>query len=217
MVKNMNELGHVEQELAELRSQMETSFETVNGLARIQEQFEGLARTYGELKEYIDRAQAILENATGIEERFEQRFKELETSLNARWEQTHAQLSDIPTDIRQDLEERVGQNIGDLKQELDAKKQELDAKMASILQESSIQGEAIQAPIKEFEVVVDQLENRTHIARLALRNMEQQVRTLRWATIGLAIFTVLAIAGLFWFATAQGSSGDSQPAQTQTE
>ncbi len=217
MVKNMNELGHVEQELAELRSQMEKSFETVDGLARIQEQFEGLAQTYGELKEYIDRAQAILENATGIEERFEQRFQELETSLNARWEQTHAQLSDIPTDIRQDLEERVGQNIGDLKRELDAKKQELDEKMASILQESSIQGEAIQAPMKEFEVVVDQLENRTHIARLALRNMEQQVRTLRWATIGLAIFTVLAIAGLFWFATSQGSSGESKPAQTQTE
>ncbi|MDY6937674.1 MAG: hypothetical protein SWY16_08395 [Cyanobacteriota bacterium] len=202
----MNELGHVEQELAELRSRMEQSFAIIDGLAQIQTRFEGLAQTYEELKQYIDRAQAALESATGVEEKLDRRFGELETSLNDRWETTRSEFSNISTIVRQELEEtdaqreaRLDRNLNDLKRELDEKKQELDAKIATVLQESSIQGEAMQAPMKEFEVVLDQLENRTHIARLALRSLEEQVRTLRWIVIGVAVFTVAALGGMVWF------------------
>ncbi|MBE9040878.1 hypothetical protein IQ235_08810 [Oscillatoriales cyanobacterium LEGE 11467] len=204
MVKNMNELGHVEQELMELRSRMEKSFEIVDGLAQIQAQFEGLAQTYGELKQYIERAQTILENATGVEEQFDRRFGELETSLNDRWETTRGELSEIQTTIRQELEttgnqleERVNHSLSDFKREL-------DEKMMTAVQESTSQGEAMQAPIKEFEVVIDQLEHRTNLIRLALRNAEEQVGTLRWIVIALAVFTVLALGGLFWFFSSQG-------------
>ncbi|NES83959.1 MAG: hypothetical protein F6K10_22515 [Moorea sp. SIO2B7] len=79
MAKQINELEHLEQELAELHNKLESSFGVLDNFAQIQEQFEDLGETYGNLKQHVEKAGIILADLSEARKIFDQRFADLET------------------------------------------------------------------------------------------------------------------------------------------
>lgn len=77
----LHELKHVEQELAELQSHLDQSFGVLDGLAKVQTQFEDLAQTYQELKQNMDEVKAVKGDITTVKESFQASLYEIEVKF----------------------------------------------------------------------------------------------------------------------------------------
>lgn len=95
IAKQMNELKHVEQELTHLQAQLEKSFAVVDSLAQIQAQFEGLAVTYQQLRDFLERAKSQPSQASEVEQRLLQRFEPFQTLMESQLVQLRSELSSV--------------------------------------------------------------------------------------------------------------------------
>lgn len=194
MGKHMNELGHVEEELAKLQSHLEKSFGILDGLAEVQSKFEELGQTYRQLQDYADKTQTNLEQTDLIEQRFEQRCVDLETLMESR-------LSGIRSEM-ESLREELAQAKGNV-QDFDRLKNEVEAKVGSMLRDWTGSNDDIEAPIKELDARLNHLDTRTHMARNYMQQMEKQMKTLR----GGMVFALVAAIASIGFAILNWSNG----------
>ena len=81
MAKTLGDLEQVEQELAELRNQLEQSFGVLDSLIKIQVQFDDLAQTYQKLKAHLDEVNATRKDVAQVQAAFDHRFAELEAFM----------------------------------------------------------------------------------------------------------------------------------------
>ncbi|MGB3239536.1 MAG: hypothetical protein WBB29_14660 [Geitlerinemataceae cyanobacterium] len=198
----MNELGHVEQELAKLHSHLEKSFGILDGLAEIQSKFEGLGQTYRQLQEYADKTQVNLEQTERTEQRFEQRCVELESLMESRLSSLRSEMESV----REELTQARG-NVPDL----DRLNREIEAKVGLMLQDWTGSNDDTQAPIKELDSRLNHLDTRTHMARNYMQELEKQVKMLRGGMI-FAIVAALASIGfalLSWSGKQEKSASNS--------
>jgi chromosome segregation ATPase len=201
MGKQMNELGHVEEELAKLHSHLEKSFGILDGLAEIQSKFEELGQTYRQLQDYAEKSQTNLEQSERVEQRIEQRCVELETLMESRISGLRSEMESV----RNELERSKG-NV----QDLDRLKNEVEAKVGSMLRDWTGSNDEIQAPIKELDARLNHLDTRTHMARTYMQQMEKQMKTLQ----GGMIFALVAAIASIGLAILNWSSNPAKNAST---
>jgi chromosome segregation ATPase len=202
MGKHMNELGHVEQELAKLHSDLEKSFGVLEGLAQIQSKFEELGQTYQQLHNYAEKTQANLEKTAQIEQRFEQRCVELESLMESR-------LSGIRTEIKS-VRDEIDRAKGNV-QDLDRLKNEVEAKVGSMLRDWTGSNDEIQAPMKELDVRLNQLDTRTNMARTYMQQLEKQVQLLRAGMIFAIVAAIVSMGlAIFWGSPQSKSSSSTE-------
>jgi chromosome segregation ATPase len=203
MGTHMNELGHVEQELAKLQSHLEKSFGILDSLAEIQSNFEELGQTYRQLQDYADKTQTNLEQTERIANRFEQRCIDLETLMESRLSELRSQMESV----RQELTQAKG-NV----QDFDRLKNEVEAKVGSMLRDWTGSTDEIQAPIKELDARLNHLDTRTNMARDYTQQLEKQMKTLQSGMIFALVAAVASIglAILSWSSHSDKNASNSQ-------
>ena len=203
MGKHMNELGHVEQELAKLQSHLEKSFGILDGLAEIQSNFEELGKTYRQLQDYAEKTQGNLEQTARIEQRFEQRCVDLETLMASRLSELRSEMETV----RNELAQAKG-NV----QDFDRLKNEVEAKVGSMLRDWTGSTDDIQAPIKELDARLKQVDTRTNMARDYMQELEKQVKTLQGGMIFALVAAIASIglAILSWSSHSDKNASNSQ-------
>ena len=133
MLKQIDNLTHVEQELDNLNGQIQTYLSALESLAVMQAQFETLAITHQRFESAITETREALENLNQFQASFDSRFNQLEAGLGNRVESfqssiqgfqsenqarlgaieqaqeiTHAHLSDLEAKIQFKVEELSG-------------------------------------------------------------------------------------------------------------
>jgi chromosome segregation ATPase len=222
MGKYLNELEHVEQELAELRNHFEQSFAVLDGLAKVQGQFEDLAQTYQKLKQHLEEVKASRGDIAQVQATFNHRFAELEKVIESRWGEVKSELFNVHNEL--------GNADGKVNAEIAAQVSDLKAegekRLTVFLEEWASYKQAIQASLDDIEAglrtqmqaYMNQLsqagfndehfekqERLEHQLRLALsfiedmerklRNVERQMRVMnKWVVI--AVLTTALALGL---------------------
>ncbi|MBV8884256.1 MAG: hypothetical protein JO235_09710 [Chroococcidiopsidaceae cyanobacterium CP_BM_RX_35] len=221
MAKSLSDLEQVEQELAELRNQMAQSFRVLDGLVKVQTQFEDLAQTYQGFKAHLNEVQVTRKDVAQVQAAFNHRFAELEKVVVSRWEEawselqhTQKELGTTDHNLRAELTEQISELKG-----------EFQASLTVFLNEWESYKQAMRAPIDELETFIKKLNNskfsaehfqkqtkleaeqnllKTQISstQSSLRDMQRELRTMRRRLViavlvaGLVLpsFTVLLFA-----------------------
>lgn len=122
MTKYLNELEHVEQELEELRNHLEQSFGVLEGLAKVQTQFEDLAQTYQQFKEHLDEVKATRSSTEQLQATFNHRFAELEKVIESRLVEVKSEVFNIQNELGNadvSLSAELTKQLGNLKAEVE--------------------------------------------------------------------------------------------------
>jgi prophage DNA circulation protein len=229
----MNELNYVEQELTELRNHLDKSFGVIDSLTQIQKQFEALAQTHQQLREYLEQAKTTPEIVSEVEEKLKARLLKLETLIESSWNEVRDELMNAQNQIdsaNRNLNVQVNQQVSNLKHEF-------ESKIAAIVQQSAVQREyleQLEARLKHdwlaaFNQLTDagcnpetfkKFDNRIQGTKSSLRNLEKQINTLQiWLFIAIstAILSVPASLLLLNFSVNQETPGDSFNQETPAD
>jgi len=141
MAKTLGDLEQIEQELAELRNKLEQSLGVLDGLIKVQAQFEDLAQTYQKLKEHLNQVKASGGNIARVQATFNHQFAELQKVVESRWGEVKSELSTVD----QNLSDRLAQQIAILKGEV-------EERLTVFRQEWTSSKKAIQTSLDELEV-----------------------------------------------------------------
>jgi chromosome segregation ATPase len=203
MGTHLNELGHIEQELTELQSQLKASFGVLDGLAQIPSKFEELGQTYQQLREYVETTQTHQETINHIEKRFEQRCVELETLMESRVSEIRSELASL-----RDLLDREDGNL----EQIDLLKHEFEDRMKSIMQEWTGSNDEIPAPLKDLDARLNHLDTRTHMGRKYMQQLERQVKTLQGGMVFAVVAAIASVvmAILSWNGSPVGNASNSE-------
>jgi len=203
------EFAPIEQELVDLTSQLQQSFQVLDGLAQVQRQFEELAQTHQRFKEAIDKSNAGLATTNQFQQNFDRRLTELETSIKSksqdaleRFSQVQTELSTVDRALHQELSQQINQC-----------KQEIEEQFSAISQLSEQHRDATHNRTRELEArlmhelntvtervnqsgisstYVDKLETALRSTRTALRTVEKQLSAVyTWLAIVTFILIVL--------------------------
>lgn len=223
MAKYLNELEYVEQELAELRNQLEQSFKVLNGLGKVQAQFENLAQTYQKLKEHLDEVKATQGDIAQVEATFNHRFAELEKVIDSQWravktelfnvqnEPRTAELAQQVNDLKADVEERLTvslQEWASYKEAIHVSLDDLEARLRTELQASMNQlseagfnnqhfekQERLEHELRLSRSSLGEMERQVHKMERQIHNLERQLRVMsNWVV--LAVLTTVIAVGL---------------------
>jgi len=168
MAKSLSDLEQIEQELSELRNQMELSFGVLNGLVRVQAQFEDLAQTYQEFKANLNEVQVTRKDIAQVQAAFNQRFTELEKAVVSRWEEAWSELQDTRYDLGttdNNLRAEIAEQVTELKAEF-------QASLTAFLNEWASYKQTIQAPLDELEAFMKKSGN----SRLGAEHAQKQAK-----------------------------------------
>lgn len=130
IAKQMNELKHVEQELTHLQAQLEKSFAVVDSLAQIQTQFEGLAVTYQQLRDYLEKAKSQPTAASEVEQRLHQRFEQFQGLIESGLVQVRSELSGVQQKVNS-----TGAELAQLKESFEQRTTRVEGLTESIWKE----------------------------------------------------------------------------------
>ena len=179
MEKHMNQLENIEQEMVELRSQLKESFGVLENLGKIQTKFGELAETQKQFEEYTQQAKTTLEGINQNEHTFHERFNEIETAIDSKWEEFHGEVLNVQEQGRNTLEdiaqakEKFNQQLG----ELNNLKNDLRVTLNQ-LKESGLNPLNLQK--------LDKLDNQIRGAISYLHNMDKQMQMMRnWLVVSL--------------------------------
>lgn len=216
MEKSLYELDYIEQELAELRNNLEHSFEVIDGLAKVQLQFEDLAQTYHQLTEHIDQVKANREYIVQVQSTVNHRFGELEKVINFNRQASDSKLSELQDDLEttnlnfsnynaelakqsSEIEEKVEKRLTDFLKEWESYKKtiqnllyervdsRLDTKIEALRNQLSDAGFNSQNLQK-----LKKLEAELNLSKLLRMEVEQKLRATRNLTIVTGITVALA-------------------------
>ena len=99
MENNLNELGYVEQELAELRNHLQQSFKVLDALAEVPAQFEELRQTYQQLGQQLEELKDNRAEFTQDKAALSQRIVHLETAIESRWTEFKGELTRLQDEL----------------------------------------------------------------------------------------------------------------------
>lgn len=221
MAKSLDDLEQVEQELAELRDQIEQSFGVLHGLAGVQAQFEDLAQTYQGFKAHLHEVKVTRKDIAQVQAAFDHRFAELEKALVSRWEEIWSELQDTRHELGitdNNLKVELAEQLGELRREF-------QASLTGFLNEWESYKQAMPAPLEELEAFMknkgnsrlsaEQAQKQTKLeadynllktqigsTQSSLRDMQRELRSLRRrlmiavlvAGLVLPSFTILLFA-----------------------
>ena len=163
MGAHLNELEHVEQELAELKNHLKQSFGVLDDLIKVQTQFEDVAQTYQKLKAYVDEARtiytsleaearAILERISQAQETLNQNFAELKRTNEVEARAILERISQAQETLNQnfaELERANESKWGEFRSELSDVQNELYTAHRNLRTELSMQVNSLKGEIEK--------------------------------------------------------------------
>lgn len=202
MAEQLDDLGHVEQELQRLRERLDASFAAISDLLTIQSQFEELARERNRISEFFDRLQAewhtIQEQHRGTRELLEgmemaiYRVAETETSLVNRFTALEPENASLWSELQEAVQhavrtpdQRFDQYCTDIQGELHRVQNNLHAAHRNLRTEvgnqiNDLKGEIEQGEIEQ-RIAAQRGEWATH-QQAVLARLDELQRALRSET-----------------------------------
>lgn len=211
MPKSLYDLDYIEQELAELRNQLNQTFKVVDGLAKIQTQFEEFGQRYQQL-DVIGNQEEIAE----LQAHFNARCAQLEKLIESKWIEIKKEISNLKNDLSNtdfNISAEVIKQVNELKEEVEDLKifqaplNEIEDKLRTELQTSidqlSVDGfnnqnlekqENIEYQLQTAKSFLKDLERQVQKSERQLRNLEKQLRVMsKWVIIAV-VTTVVSLS-----------------------
>lgn len=211
MPKSLYDLDYIEQELAELRNQLKQTFKVVDGLAKIQTQFEDFGQRYQQL-DVIANQEEIAE----LQSHFNARCAQLEKLIESKWIEIKKEVSNLKNELSNtdfNISAEVIKLVNELKEEVEEFKafqaplNEIEDKLRTELQNSidqlSADGfnhqnlekqENLEYQLQTAKSFLKDLERQVQKLERQLRNLEKQLRVMsKWVIIAV-LTTVVSLA-----------------------
>ena len=211
MPKSLYDLDYIEQELAELRNQLNQTFKVVDGLAKIQTQFEDFEQRYQQL-DVIANQEEIAE----LQAHFNARCAQLEKLIESKWIEIKKEISNLKNELSNtdfNISAEVIKLVNELKEEVEAFKafqaplNEIEDKLRTELQTSidqlSADGfnhqnlekqESLEHQLQTAKSFLKDLERQVQKLERQLRSLEKQLRVMsKWVIIAV-LTTVISLS-----------------------
>jgi len=171
---NLREIESLEQELTEFRSRLQQSLAVLDQLSEVQVQFQDLAQTHTQLKEYIRAAEQTLQEVAQAQATINRRLLEFEKGTEGRWSEFRQELFDVRNEL-----ENADRNLS-----------EKLARQAGYLAEGN------QIDVRYIERI-ERLEAHMYGAETYIRKLDRRIRTIRDILIAIAIGLPVLSLGLW--------------------
>jgi chromosome segregation ATPase len=211
MPKSLYDLDYIEQELAELRNQLNQTFKVVDGLAKIQTQFEDFGQRYQQL-DVIANQEEIAE----LQAHFNARCAQLEKLIESKWIEIKKEISNLKNELSNtdfNISAEVIKQVNELKEKVENLKvfqaplNEIEDKLRTELQTSidqlSADGfnhqnlekqESLEHQLQTAKSFLKDLERQVQKLERQLRNLEKQLRVMsKWVIIAV-LTTVVSLS-----------------------
>ena len=211
MPKSLYDLDYIEQELAELRNQLNQTFKVVDGLAKIQTQFEDFEQRYQQL-DVIANQEEIAE----LQAHFNARCAQLEKLIESKWIEIKKEISNLKNELSNtdfNISAEVIKQVNELKEKVENLKvfqaplNEIEDKLRTELQTSidqlSADGfnhqnlekqESIEYQLQTAKSFLKDLERQVQKLERQLRSLEKQLRVMsKWVIIAV-LTTVVSLS-----------------------
>lgn len=211
MPKSLYDLDYIEQELAELRNQLNQTFKVVDGLAKIQTQFEDFGQRYQQL-DVIGNQEEIAE----LQAHFNARCAQLEKLIESKWIEIKKEISNLKNELSNtdfNISAEVIKLVNELKEEVEdlkvfqASLNEIENKLRTELQTSidqlSADGfnhqnlekqESLEHQLQTAKSFLKDLERQVQKLERQLRNLEKQLRVMSKWVIVAVVTTVISLS-----------------------
>lgn len=210
---SLNDVDYIEQELAELRNHLNQTFKIVDGLAKIQAQFEDFGQRYQKLDEVTVNREEIAQ----LEANFNTRCGQLEKVVESKWVEIKNEIFNIQneldnvdsalsaevvkliSELRNEVEERlkaVQVPLNDIEDNLRAELQSSINQLSEteFNNQNLEKQEDIEHQLQIATSFVKDLERQVHKMERQLRNLEKQLRVMsNWVIVAVST-TVIALA-----------------------
>lgn len=211
MPKSLYDIDYIEQELAELRNQLNQTFKVVDGLAKIQTQFEDFGQRYQQL-DVIANQEEIAE----LKAHFNARCAQLEKLIESKWIEIKKEISNLNNELSNTdftINAEVIKLVNELKEEIEEFKalqaplNEIEDKLRTELQTSidqlSVAGlndqnlekqEILEHQLQTAKSFLKDLERQVQKLERQQRSLEKQLRVMsKWVVIAV-ITTVVSLS-----------------------
>ena len=211
MPKSLYDLDYIEQELAELRNQLNQTFKVVDGLAKIQTQFEDFGQRYQQL-DVIANQEEIAE----LQAHFNARCAQLEKLIESKWIEIKKEIYNLKNELSNtdfNISAEVIKQVNELKEEVEDLKvfqaplNEIEDKLRTELQTSidqlSADGfnhqnlekqESLEHQLQTAKSFLKDLERQVQKLERQLRSLEKQLRVMsKWVIIAV-VTTVVSLS-----------------------
>ena len=211
MPKSLYDIDYIEQELAELRNQLNQTFKVVDGLAKIQTQFEDFGQRYQQL-DVIGNQEEIAE----LQAHFNARCAQLEKLIESKWIEFKKEISNLMNELSNtdfNISAEVIKQVNELKEEVEDLKvfqaplNEIEDKLRTELQTSidqlSADGlnnqnlekqESLEYQLQTAKSFLKDLERQVQKLERQLRSLEKQLRVMsKWVIIAV-VTTVVSLS-----------------------
>ncbi|MBW4636767.1 MAG: hypothetical protein KME05_00750 [Gloeocapsa sp. UFS-A4-WI-NPMV-4B04] len=211
MPKSLYDLDYIEQELAELRNQLNQTFKVVDSLAKIQTQFEEFGQRYQQL-DVIANQEEIAE----LQAHFNARCAQLEKLIESKWIEIKKEIFNLKNELSNtdfNISSEVIKLVNELKEEVEEFKvfqaplNEIEDKLRTELQTSidqlSADGlnnqnlekqESLEYQLQTAKSFLKDLERQVQKLERQLRSLEKQLRVMsKWVIIAV-LTTVISLS-----------------------
>ena len=211
MPKSLYDIDYIEQELAELRNQLNQTFKVVDGLAKIQTQFEDFGQRYQQL-DVIANQEEIAE----LQAHFNARCAQLEKLIESKWIEIKKEISNLKNELSNtdfNISAEVIKQVNELKEEVEdfkafqAPLNEIEDKLRTELQTSIEQlsaaglnnqnlekQESLEHQLQTAKSFLKELERQVQKLERQLRSLEKQLRVMsKWVIIAV-VTTVVSLS-----------------------
>ena len=211
MPKSLYDIDYIEQELAELRNQLNQTFKVVDGLAKIQTQFEDFGQKYQQLDGIANQ-----EEIAELQAHFNARCAQLEKLIESKWIEIKKEIFNLKNELSNTDFNNSGEVIklvNELKEEVEefkafqASLNEIEDKLRTELQTSidqlSVAGlndqnlekqEILEHQLQTAKSFLKDLERQIQKLERQLRSLEKQLRVMsKWVIIAV-VTTVVSLS-----------------------
>lgn len=211
MTKSLYDIDYIEQELAELRNHLNQTFKIVDGLAKIQTQFEDFGQRYQQL-DVIANQEEIAE----LQAHFNARCAQLEKLIESKWIEIKKEIFNFQNELSNtdfNINAEVIKQVSELKEEVEENLKafqvplnEIEDKLRTELQTSINQlseagfnnqnlekQESLEHQLQTAKSFLKDLERQVQKLERQLRNLEKQLRVMsKWVIIAV-LTTVVSL------------------------
>lgn len=211
MPKSLYDIDYIEQELAELRNQLNQTFKVVDSLAKIQTQFEDFGQRYQQLDGIANQ-----EEIAELQAHFNARCAQLEKLIESKWIEIKKEISNLKNEITNtdfNINAEVIKLVNELKEEVEEFKafqaplNEIEDKLRTELQTSIDQlsaagfnnqnlekQENIEYQLQTAKSFLKDLERQVQKLERQLRSLEKQLRVMSKWVIVAVLTTVISLS-----------------------
>lgn len=212
MAKSLYDIDYIEQELAELRNHLNQTFKIVDGLAKIQTQFEDFGQKYQQL-DVIANQEEIAE----LQSHFNARCAQLEKLVESKWIEIKKEIFNIQNELDNPdfnhnaeviklvsgLKEEVEESLKSFQAPLNEIEDKLRTELQTSIDQLSTSGfnqqnlekqESIEHQLQITKSFLKDLERQVQKLERQQRNLEKQLRVMsKWVIIAV-LTTVVSLS-----------------------